>query len=146
MKIRLLAYRKATTASTVESTYELELMNSPNIPLNFRFSDVKNPETRKASFSQTFKLPFSTKNNEFFENWFNVNLETLVFDSGTKFSASLYYGSVPQFEGYIQLKAVYEKAEAYEVVLMSNTADLFSTIGEQKLQDVFRESDGSYSR
>ena len=146
MKIRLIAYRKATTSSTVESTYELELMSNPNVPLNFRFSDIKNPETRKASYSQTFKLPFTTKNNEFFENWFDVNLETLVFSASKKFDATLMVGSVPQFEGYIQLKSIYKKAEVYEVVLMSNTATLFGVIGEQKLQDVFLETDGSYSR
>ena len=110
MKVRLIAYRKATTSSTVDSTYELELMNNPNVPLNFRFSDIKNPESRKASYSQTFKLPFTTKNNEFFENWFDVNLETLVFNASNKFDATLMVGSVPQFEGYIQLKSVYKKA------------------------------------
>lgn len=146
MKVRLIAYRKETDSATTESTYELELMSNPTIPLNFRFADIKNPEKRKASYSQTFKLPFTTANNEFFQNWFNLNLETLVYSSGKKFSASLYYGTIPQFEGYIQLKSVYQKAELYEVVLMSNTADLFSTIGEQKLQDVFKESNGSYTR
>ena len=52
---------------------------------------------------------------------------------------------MPQFEGYIQLKSVYQKAELYEVVLMSNTADLFSAIGENTLKDVFRNDDDSYS-
>ena len=97
MKVRLIAYRKATDSATTESTYELELMSNPTIPLNFRFADIKNPEKRKASYSQTFKLPFTTANNEFFQNWFNLNLETLVYSSGKKFSASLYYGTIPQF-------------------------------------------------
>ena len=146
MNVRLIAYRNATSSSTVESTYELDLMSNPNVPLNFRFADIKNPETRKASYSQTFKLPFTPANNEFFQTWFEVNLDTMVFSTTTRFDATLMVGSVPQFEGVIQLKGVYQKAQVYEVVLMSNTADLFSSIGERRLKDVFLESDGTYSR
>ena len=145
MNIRLVAYRPATSTDTVDTTYELELTKAPNISLNFQFSDIKNPETRKASFSQTFRLPFTKKNNEFFQNWYNVNLEKLVFSTREKFNAALFVDTVPQFEGYLQLKAVYQKAEQYEVVLMSNPADLFSAIGERRLKDVFLNDDGSYS-
>ena len=74
MNVRLVAYRPATTSATVDTTYELELQEAPNVSLNFQFSDIKEPETRKGSYSQTFKLPFTNKNNEFFQNWFNVNL------------------------------------------------------------------------
>ena len=125
--------------------YELELQEEPNISVNFQFSDIKEPETRKGSYTQTFKLPFTDANNKFFQNWYNVNLSTLVFSTKTKFSATLFVGTVPQFEGYIQLKAVYQKAQYYEVVLMSNTSDLFSVIGEKKLKHVFKNSDESYS-
>ena len=142
MNVRLVAYRKATTTATSDSTYQLDLQEAPNISLNFQFSDIKEPETRKGSYSQTFKLPFTDNNNEFFQNWFNVNLTTLVFSTRKKFNAVLYVGTVPQFDGFIQLKAVYTKAQCYEVVLMSNTSDLFSAIGEQRLQDVFLNTDG----
>ena len=128
-----------------EKTHQLDLQEEPNISLNFQFADIKEPETRKASYSQTFKLPFTDNNNTFFENWFNVNLETLVFSTRQKFNAALYVGTVPQFEGILQLKSVYQKAQVYEVVLMSNSADLFSAIGSKKLKDVFRNEAGNYS-
>tara|TARA_R110002020_G_scaffold129058_2_gene289205 strand:+ start:5190 stop:8726 length:3537 start_codon:yes stop_codon:yes gene_type:complete len=145
MKIRLVAYRPATPGVQVDTTYELEFTKAPNVSLNFQFSDIKNPETRKGNYSQTFKLPFTNKNHAFFENWYNVNLDKLVFSTKTKFNATLFVGTVPQFEGYLQLKAVYQKAQVYEVILMSNTADVFSAIGERKLKDVFLNADGSYS-
>ena len=144
-KLRLVAYRKATSSSTLDTTYDLDLQEHPVVSLNFQFSDIKEPQSRKASYSQTFKLPFTDNNNEFFQNWFNVNLETLVFSAREKFDAVLYVGVVPQFEGFIQLKAVYQKAQVYEVVLMSNAADLFSVVGENRLKDVFLNDDGSYS-
>ena len=145
MKIRLVAYRKATTSSTTDSTYELDLQESPNISLNFQFSDVKEPEKRKANFSQTFKLPFTDNNNKFFQDWYNVNASTLVFDTRKSFDAVLFADGVSQFEGIIQLKAVYKKAQFYQVVLLSNTADLFTVIGSNKLKDVFLNDNGTYS-
>ena len=90
-------------------------------------------------------MPFTDNNNDFFQTWFNLNLTTLVFSTRKKFNAVLYVGTVPQFDGFIQLKGVYQKAQMYEVVLMSNTADLFSAIGSRKLRDVFLNDDGSYS-
>ncbi len=145
MKIRLVAFRKATSSATSDTTYNLDLQEAPNISLNFQFSDIKEPEKRKGSFSQTFKLPFTDNNNQFFQDWYNVNLDTLVFDTRTKFNAILYAGGVSQFEGSLQLKAVYQKAQYYQVVLMSNTADLFSIIGNSRLKDVFLNDDGSTS-
>ena len=144
MNTRLVAYRKATSSATSDTTYQLDLQEEPNIPLNYQFSDIKEPETRKGSYSQTFKLPFTKNNNQFFENWYNVNLETLVFNTRTKFDAVLYVGAVPQFEGTLQLKSVYQKAQVYEVVLLSNSSTLFSVIGNKRLRDVFRNDDGSY--
>ena len=145
MNVRLVAYRKATSGASSTTAYNLDLQEAPNISLNYQFSDVKEPETRKDSFSQTFKLPFTDNNNQFFQEWYNVNLDTLVFNTRTKFDAVVYIGTVPQFEGALQLKSVYKKAQMYEVVLMSSSASLFSTIGEQRLKDVFKEDDGSYS-
>ena len=145
MKVRLVAYRPNTTSDTADSTFQLDLQEEPNISLNFQFSDIKDPDTRKSSYSQTFKLPFTQNNHQFFQDWYNVNIDTLVYNTRTKFNATLYMGTVPQFEGSLQLKGVYQKAQVYEVVLMSNTADLFSVIGEKKLRDTLRNDDGTYS-
>ena len=145
MNVRLVAYRKATSGASSTTAYNLDLQEAPSVSLNFQFSDIKEPETRKGSYSQTFKLPFTDNNNQFFQDWYNVNLDTLVFNTRTAFDAVLYVGTVPQMEGRLQLKSVYQKAQVYEVVLMSSSASLFSTIGEQRLKDVFLEDNGSYS-
>ena len=145
MNVRLVAYRKATSGASSTTAYNLDLQEAPNVSLNFQFSDIKEPETRKGSYSQTFKLPFTDNNNQFFQDWYNVNLDTLVFTTKKSFEAVLYIGTVPQMEGRLQLKSVYQKAQVYEVVLMSSSASLFSTIGEQRLNDVFLEDNGSYS-
>ena len=63
-----------------ETQFELDLAEAPNIVVNYNWLDIKEPTQRKGSFSQTLKIPFSDRNNQFFENWFNVNLSSLVFD------------------------------------------------------------------
>ena len=136
MKVRLVAYRNKAGSTELE-TFNLDLQDNPTVSLNFQFSDIKEPESRKASYSQTFKLPFTDANNDFFENWYNVNLETLVFNTHTLFDAVLYVGTVPQFEGSIQLKSVYLKAGLYEVVLLSTSINLFNRIGNKKVIDAF---------
>ncbi len=145
MKVRLVAYRKATTSATVDSSYELDLLKEPYISLNYQFDDVKNHEIRKTNFSQTFKLLFPNYNNKFFQDWYNVNADTLVFDTRVSFNAVLYAGGVSQFDGILQLKGVYKNAEYYQVSLLANSGDLFTVIGSNKLKDIFKEADGGYS-
>ena len=103
-----------------QETYEMDLQGNPSVSLNYQFADIKEPEKRKASYSQTFKLPFTDNNNQFFQNWYNVNLTTLIFNTREKFNAVLFVGTVPQFEGIIELKSVYHKAQVYEILLLSN--------------------------
>tara|TARA_R110002051_G_scaffold5996_3_gene29758 strand:+ start:1832 stop:5476 length:3645 start_codon:yes stop_codon:yes gene_type:complete len=129
-----------------QETYEMDLQGNPSVSLNYQFADIKEPEKRKASYSQTFKLPFTDNNNQFFQNWYNVNLTTLIFNTREKFNAVLFVGTVPQFEGIIELKSVYHKAQVYEILLLSNSADLFTLIGNNKLKDVFLNDNGSYSK
>ena len=111
-KVRLVAFRKgvgsgAAMTSDQFTSYELDLKEFPNISVNYQFSDIKEPDKRKGSFSQTFKLPFTPKNDNFFENWYDYNVETQYFSTREKFNAVLYVGTVPQIEGFIQLKGVY---------------------------------------
>ena len=39
-KLRLVAYRKATSSSTSDTTYDLDLQEHPVVSLNFQFSDT----------------------------------------------------------------------------------------------------------
>ena len=143
MDVRLVAYRRATTGDDTHdlTQYELDLQKAPNVVVNYNWLDLKNPEARKSSFSQTIKLPFSNGNNEFFENYFDVNLDNLVFNTKIKFNAILYIDSIPQLKGYIELKSIYLNARLYEVALFGDTADFFTDLKDNKLKDAFRTQD-----
>ena len=74
MNVRLIAFRPATTSDSSDTQYELDLSEAPSIVANYNWIDIKEPEKKTGSFSQTIKLPFSERNNTFFENWFEVSL------------------------------------------------------------------------
>ena len=143
MNVRLVAYRRETTSDDTFDVeqYELDLQESPNVVVNYNWVDLKNPDQRKASFSQTLKLPFSNANNDFFENYFDVNLDSLVYNAKTKFSAILFIDSIPQLKGFIQLKSIYMNARLYEVALFGDTADFFTDLKDNRLKDAFRIQD-----
>jgi hypothetical protein len=144
MDVRLVAYRQTNSSTPFNVTeFELDLQESPNVVVNYNWLDLKNPDQRKASFSQTLKLPFSNRNNEFFENYFDVNLESLIYNVQTKFQAILYIDSIPQLKGFIQLKSIYINARLYEVSLFGNTADFFTDLKDKKLQDAFKNVNDS---
>ena len=146
MEVRLVAYRRETTGTDTDALtqYELDLQKIPNVVVNYKWLDLKEPDKRKASFSQTIKLPFSNKNNEFFENWFDVNLDTLVYSVKKKFNAILSIDGIPQLKGYIQLKSIYLNARLYECVLFGSTADFFTEIKNKKLNEAFKTDDNTY--
>ena len=126
--------------------YELDLQKAPNVRLNYNWLDIKNPEQKKSNFSQTIKIPFTNNNNEFFENWFDVNLDALIYNTKTKFKAVVSVDSVPQLDGYIQLKSIYLNARLYEVVVFGDTANFFTDIKSKKLRDAFIDEDGVVDR
>ena len=146
MDTRLVVYRKDTSGATTDTPFELDLDKVPNIRINYNWLDIKEPDQRKSNFSQTIKLPFTNRNNTFFENWFDVNLETLVYDTKTKFKAIILVDTIPQLEGYIQLKSIYLNARIYEVVVFGDTANFFADIKNKKLRDTFINADGVVDR
>ena len=129
-----------------QNSFELDLDKAPNVRVNYNWLDIKEPDNKKSNFSQTIKLPFTDSNNQFFENWFDVNLDTLVYNTKTKFKAVILVDSVPQLDGYIQLKSIYLNARKYEVVVFGDTANFFADIKTAKLREAFVDADGVIDR
>jgi hypothetical protein len=49
-----------------------------DISLNYQISDITDITTRNTSFSKTITLPGTAKNNEFFKNIFELNIDLSV--------------------------------------------------------------------
>ena len=136
--IQVVAYNQSDETPTF-----LDIQEAPGISVNYSFADIRNPEQRNSSYSHTFKVPFTQTNNQFFENCFEVNLTTSTFNPQKRTNATIYVDSIPQLQGVLQVKNIYQKAKLYEVVIFGEGADLFSQIKDKKLIDAFRDvSDG----
>jgi len=133
-KIRLVAYRNGVS-------YPLDLLDAPNISLNFKFSDIKNPASKQSSFSQTFKLPFTDNNNSYFQEWNNSNTSEIEngFSTITENNATLFVNEFEQFKGFIQLKSSSSKSKYYSVILLSSVANLFSSLGQKSVRESFND-------
>ena len=120
-----------------ETQFELDLSEEPSIVVNFNFLELGEPMKRMGSFSQTIKLPFTEDNNKFFQNYFDVNIETMQFDANVKVSSIVYVDSIEQLKGFLQLKAIYLNARQYEVVIFGNSSNFFTAIKDKKMRQAF---------
>ena len=88
----------------------LDVQEAPGISVNYQFADIRHPDKRDSSYSHTFKVPFTQTNNQFFENCFEVNLTTSTFNPQKRTNATIYVDSIPQLQGVLQVKNIYQKA------------------------------------
>ena len=136
--IQVIAYNQSDETPTF-----LDVQEAPGISVNYQFADIRHPDKRDSSYSHTFKVPFTQTNNQFFENAYEVNLQTSTFNPQKKTNAVIMVDSVPQLNGILQIKNIYKKAKLYEVVVFGEGGDLFTKIKDKKLIDAFRDvSDG----
>tara|TARA_R110002020_G_scaffold164573_1_gene351373 strand:- start:13905 stop:16895 length:2991 start_codon:yes stop_codon:yes gene_type:complete len=132
-KIRLLATRN-------DVSYSLDLQDAPNISLNFKFSDIQDISKKKSSFSQTFMLPFTDNNKKYFQNWNHVSQSPIATGFGNEQNnpVSLYVNDLEQFKGFLVLKNVLQDRKLFEVMILSNVANLYSTMGQKTITNAFQ--------
>ena len=83
----------------------LDIFQDQNISLNYDFKDIENPETTSGSYSDTFTLPGTNKNNRFFKNVFNINEDNL-FNLGARCDASISSDGINILDGFIKLESI----------------------------------------
>jgi len=131
--IQIQAYNQNT-----DSQVYLDLLEYPDIQVNYSFADIKDPSSRNSDYSQTFKLPFTNANNQFFEQLFEVNISTATFNPQIKTDAIILVNGVNVHKGYLQIKNILTKNKLYEVVVFGEAADLFTSVKDKKLIEAFR--------
>lgn len=109
----------------------LDTYDANPIKINLQVQDVMDPSIAASSYSQTFRVPHTAKNGQFFQQVFNVN--QTFFDPSKK--AQAYINAQGSFfmQGNIQLMKVYTQGSTgkieYEIVFMSETSDFATQIG-----------------
>ena len=130
--IRLVALDQDNQA---QSTLDLE--GTPSISLNLAVAKPGETMQRHAPYSQTFRLPFTDRNNVFFAHFYEVTLTDGDFDPTQKTEVLIFEDGVQVIRGAMQLRAVRLMAQVYEVNVLGDVADLFAEMGSKLLQAAF---------
>ena len=148
--IELIAYaqKPQTSTAAVGDSYVLDVSNPGAISLTYQVGKGEDVMGRYSPFSQTFRLPFSNINSEFFGHYYDINIDTQAvnnsevpkYDIHRKAYCEIRMDGVPIIQGSLQLKKIYLQDEEYEVVVFGLEANLFQDIADLKLIDAFRDA------
>ena len=106
----------------------LDLYEDEDIPLTLSVDDFKNAAEKVQSYSKAFKLPATKRNNQIFDNVFEITRadDGVVFNPYKKTQALLKQDGFTLFEGYLRLIEITEKDEekSYNINLYSEAIAL----------------------
>lgn len=115
----------------------LDLYNDEDIQITYAFDSFES-YTPQSSYSKTFRVPSTPKNNQFFQTAFEIN--GYDFDVTQKHSAIIYNDGDLFMRGEIRLVKIYNLGDGnridYELIFFSQVRDLFTSIGNKTLQDL----------
>jgi len=118
--------------------HDIELYQNEPVNLSYQFSDVQNINSSASNFSQTFRVPLTGRNQEYFGAVNEIGLIP-TWNPKTKVKAELSYNTIPIMRGFAQVKNIYIQKGRYadvELVVFGETADLSRDVGDGMLTDV----------
>ncbi len=117
---------------------EIELYENEPVNLSYQFSDIQDINASSSSFSQTFRVPLTKKNQDYFGAVNEFGLIT-TWNPKVKVEAELTYNTIPVMRGFAQVKAVYVQKGKYadvEIAVFGETANLSRDVGDGMLTDL----------
>jgi len=117
---------------------ELDTFGNENINLTLQVDDVRNIESKNASYSKEFDLPATKRNNKFFEHFYDINRYNQNFNPYKNVKAFLYVDELLILEGFLRLVDVLDKSTeiSYTVVLFNDVANIIETLGDTTIKDL----------
>ncbi|QDP48034.1 MAG: hypothetical protein Tp1124DCM108671_20 [Prokaryotic dsDNA virus sp.] len=119
-----------------------DLYEEASIPLNLSIDNFKNVAERVSSFSKSFDLPATKRNNQIFSNLFDTQTsiadDIYSFNPYVRTKAILKEDSFTIFEGNLKLVDIKEKKGqiSYNVNLFSDVQSLKDVISNKTFQDI----------
>ena len=131
--IRLVVQNQVT-----EELQELDTFGNENIALTLQVDDVRDIESKNASYSKDFNLPATKRNNKFFEHYYNLDRYTTNYNIYKNVKAYLYVDEVLVLEGFLRLLNVVDKDTeiTYNVVLFNDVANIIETLADATIKDL----------
>jgi hypothetical protein len=116
---------------------EMDLYDNESVNLTLQFADIQNINTATGTFSQTFRLPATDNNLDFFGFIDNPSSVDGI-NMKQNIEAELYTDSVPIVSGFCQVKNIYQQKEKYAdiEVLFLGAPSLRSKINGKLLSDL----------
>ena len=139
--LRLTLWNNAETEQ-----HSVEIYEHMPVNLTYQFSDTSEINKAVGGYSQTFRIPATKVNTDFFGAIYDANIFTdssgLIksnYSVKRKIRAELSYNSLPLMKGFVQIKAVYLQKKDFadiELVFLSDAVDLATSIGDSMLSDL----------
>lgn len=129
------------------TTIYLDLYDDVSVNLNLSFAEIQDITSRNSGYSQTFRVPGTPKNNQFFNYMFNVNQEGLSFDIQKSVICSINYKGVEMMSGVLRLlKIIIDNNKVdYEVNIQDEVGVFINRISNKLLVDIdYTDLDHSY--
>jgi hypothetical protein len=121
----------------------LDTFDVEPLKMTLRVQDVMDPTVAVSSFSQTLRVPNTTRNGRFFQAVFNVN--QTFFDPSKKAYAYIQDEGMFYMDGNIQLMSCYFNEQSqnieYEITFFGETSDFASQIGIDQEQGFLKNLD-----
>jgi hypothetical protein len=126
-----------TTTGITEYEF-LDLYGDIPIKISKSFAELQDISKRNSDYSIGLQLPGSKKNNRFFENFFEVDTQSLYFNATKRVPCQVLLNDESYFTGYMRLNktSVMESKVEYDVTLYSSIGDLFGNIGNNLLNEL----------
>jgi hypothetical protein len=113
----------------------LDTYSSIPIKINRSYAELQDIGKKNSDYSIGIQIPGSKKNNRFFENFFNVDTQSLYFNAIKKAQCDILINDEPYFTGYLRLNkvSVINSKVEYDVSLYNTVGNLFGDIGTTEL-------------
>ena len=129
----------------------VDLYEDEDIPLSLSVDDFKNVAEKVQSYSKAFNLPATKRNNQIFDNIFEITRTTngLVFNPYVKTQCILKQDGFLLFKGYLRMLDISDKSGeiSYNVNLYSEAIALADVLKDKKFSDLdFTELQHNYMK
>jgi hypothetical protein len=130
------------------TTIYLDLYDDVSINFNLSFAEIQDITSRNSGYSQTFRVPGTLKNNQFFNYMFNVNQEGLSFDLQKSVICSVNYKGIEMLSGILRLLKIIitDNKVDYEVNIQDEVGVFINRISNKLLVDIdYTDLDHTYN-
>jgi hypothetical protein len=139
------------TNSIQDGQVILDLYEDENIPLTLSVDEFKNVAEQVQSYSKAFNLPATKRNNQIFENLFEVTRSaqnSITFNPYVRSRSVLKQDGFILFEGYLRVLDIQDKEGeiSYNVNLYSEVVSFADTLKDKTFNDLnFTELEHDYN-